>query len=489
MNDEKINTKNVYHSFMWKLLERVFSQGMNLVIQIVLARLLMPDDFGSLAIIVAVINYATIFVQSGLSTVIVQKEDMDKLDVSTLLTASLFVAGVLYGVLFFTAPYLAKYYEAPILTSALRVLALYLFLSAINAIQSAVLSRKMKFKAIFWRTIVTVPLSGAVSIILAYRGLGIWSLIALNLTNMLGVVIFMSLDKELRFPLRFSLNRAKKLYLFSSKVLLTSLITGFHDSFRSMVIGKKYAKEDLAYYDKAYTYSGYITLIINQSVSSVLLPTFSRQQDNELEIKRLSRRSIKISSFVMFPVLIGVSMICRPLVILVLSQKWADCVPFLMLFCILRIPGCITSVDKQVYYALGRSELNLYYELGLFATNIVTLLFTMRISTMAIAIGATIVEIIGAVATGVISAKTYKYYMHERISDLWKPLFNSAVMATLVWSVQYLKFGNSVTLIIQIIVGVIAYVFMAKVTKDENLWYLLNIIKKIVMKDGGQTND
>ena len=481
-NNETITKKKVVGSFLWKLMERLFSQGINLVVQIILARLLLPEDFGSLAIIVAITNYAAIFVQSGLATAIVQREEIDDLDISTLLTASLGITGIFYVILFFVSPLIANFYEIQELTWALRVLSLILFLNAINSVQTAVLSRKMQFRKLFLRTIVAVPIAGAVGIVMAYMDMGIWALVAHNLVNMAVIVIFMSFDKTLRFPLKFSFSRVKKIYAFSGKILLTSIVTGLHDTIRTMVIGKKYSSEDLGYYDKAYTYSNYITLIVNSSISSVLLPTFSRSQNDFGALKGMARRSIKLSAFIMFPVLVGAALICEPLVRLLLTEKWLPCVPYLVLFCFLRIPGCLLSVDRQVYYAIGRSGINLFYEIGLFILNIATLLVTMQYGVIYIAIGATAVEFLGGFLICCISHKTYGYTLWERCFDLFKPFMNTAIMAVCVWAAKFIPVGYFGGMLLQIFFGVLAYIGSAILLRDENFKYLLSTIKQTISK-------
>ena len=250
--DVEINRSKVTKSFFWKLSERLMSQGVSLLVQIVLARILLPEDFGSLVIIVAISNYANIFVQSGITTVIVQKKDLDKKDLSTLLTFSLAIAAFFYLLLFLGAPLLANYYNLSILCPSLRVMSLILFFNSFSAVQTGVLTRQMRFKKIFLCTIVAVLVSGIIGIIMALKGWGLWALIAYYLINIVVVVLFMNLDKDLRIPLGFSFAKFKVLFLFTGKVMLTSLVSSGHDLIRTMMIGKHYTSSELAYYDKGY---------------------------------------------------------------------------------------------------------------------------------------------------------------------------------------------------------------------------------------------
>ena len=475
--DVEINNKTVVNSMFWKLLERFFAEGINLVVQIILARLLLPEDFGYLAIIVAVVNYAAQFVHSGLATALVQKKDLEDLDISTLLSASLSVAAVFYIGLFFAAPAIMAYYETPTLLWPFRAQTAILFLNAITAIQTAVLSRQMRFKTLFIRSAIAIPISGAIGIGMAYMGFGIWALVAQSLSNALLVVLVMSIGSGLRFSLRFSWSHAKKLYAFSSKILLTTLVSGFGDFFRTMTIGKKYTSSDLGYYNKAYSYSGYITNVVNASITSVLLPTFSRKQTDPDALKAMARKSVRLTSFFMFPVLAGIFAIARPLVLVLLTEKWAEIIPFLMVFCILRAPGCLLAVDKQVYYALGHSEISFYYGIGFLAANLASLFITLPISALAIAIGATIIEVFGCCVYFVISSKVYRYRLAERLFDLWRPLLNSVLMALVLLVFSLLKISNLWLLICSIPLGIAIYIGLSILTRDPSVSDIIIILQ------------
>lgn len=478
-----INRSTVSKSFFWKMFERAMSQGINLVVQIVLARIILPDHFGSLAIIVALTNYANIFVQSGISTVIIQRNNLDKKDVSTLLTFSLAIATLFYIILFFSAPFIASYYQSEILCPSLRVISLTLFLNSINSVQTGLLTRQMKFKTIFYRSIIAVPVSGITGILMALKGFGLWALVAQTLVNMLCIVIFMSFDRNLRVPIFFSLSRFKQLFGFTSKIILTSLVAGGHDFIRTMLIGKKYSREDLAYYDKGYSYSSLVTLIVKQSIGSVLLPTFSREQDNTLKLKNMARRSVSLSNFILMPVLVAVAMMSKPLVLLLLTENWLACVPFLALFCFLRIPGNIIAVDNQVFYALGKSEINLFYEIGLFVLNVTVLLVTVRIGIMAIAVGALIVEFLGLFVICLISSKIYDYSFINRIADLWKTIFGSLIMAVGIYGVSLFNLKPFLLILVQMSVAVIIYLLMCRLTKNDNYHYCLSLIKEVLHRN------
>ena len=479
---ESVNKNTVLDSLWWKVLERFSSQFMNLVIQIVLARILLPEDFGSLAIINAIIVYCAIFVQSGLSTALIQKKELEKDDAPTLLTVSLSIALLLYIPLFFCAPLIADYYNLSSLVWPLRVEALILFLGAMNSIQTAIYQRRMAFKSLFFRSLLAVPISGIIGIVMAYQGFGIWSLVAQSILHYVIFILFMSLDPSARFGLGFSKNSAKALYSFSGKILLSNLVAGLGDTVRTMTIGKKYSRDQLAFYDKAYSYSSLVTQVVTTSMASVLLPTFSRSQDERTNLLRMSRLSVRLICFIMMPILIGVAVASEPLVVLLLSSKWAPSVPFLVIFCFLRLPCCVTTIDKQVYFSVGNSSIAMYYEIGLLIVNLSTLFITVRISIMAIAIGAMIVELLGNIVLCIVSSRVYNYTLKYRLTDIWRSALSASVMAAVGLSVYLLHLSHIWTLCLQIVLCVISYYIMSRLINKDILKYVTNIIKNKLLK-------
>lgn len=468
---------SIVNSFFWKMLERFTAQALNLIIQIVLARILLPEQFGSIAIISAIINYAAIFVQSGLATAIIQRKEITKDHSSTLLTTSLVIASLLYLLLFFIAPRISSFYEMPDLIWAIRVMALSLFLGAFNSVQTALFTREMRFKAIFFRSILAVPISGAVGIILALNGGGIWALVAQNLVNTIVIVIYMSFDRRAKVSFGFSLPAAKSLYSFTWKILASGLICNLSDTLRTMIIGKVYTKDNLAYYDKAYTYSGLLTQTIDTSIMGVLLPSFSKLHESPELLLSKARKSVQMTCFIMFPILLGACALAKPLIVLLLTEKWATCIPFFMLFCIFRLPVSIVMIDKQIFLAKGNSTIGLLFEVFLLIANVIMLLITVSISIKAIAYGAIIVQYLADFGIFLISSRFYQYSIIDRMKDMFMPFLSSVTMAGLMSMVLRLNLSNLHTIVIQLVIGSLTYIFISKLLKDASYYSICDIIR------------
>ena len=463
---------SIISSLFWKAGERLAVQGIGLFVQIILARILLPEDFACLAIINAILNYLGLFVYCGLSIAVVQKKNLTEKDLSTLTSISLFVALVIFAVLFFMAPLISDFYSVGDLVWPIRVMGISLFLYSFNSIQTGLLTRNMRFRTLFYRGLLATSISGLLGIVLAYSGFGIWALIAYSITNILLAVVFMNMIPDLRLKIGFSWKSAKELYSFSLKILGTNLISAGGDTIRTLTIGKTYSPNQLAFFDRGLAYSSLVTQVVNTSLSSVLLPAFSRSQDDISHLRQMSQRSVEMSSYIMIPLLVFVAIVAEPLVGIVLSEKWIPCAIYLSIFCILRIPGIVTSIDKQVFYALGKSQIGLYYEIGLLMANLISLCIMLPYGPFAIAIGFTIIEYLGNFVLCVIASKVYGYSIVDRLKGIMHPVFYSIALFAICYSVIFLHINYYYTLLIQLVLGTISYYLMSIITRDKNFMYI-----------------
>lgn len=477
----EFNKQSVAKAFMWKIVERLLTQGINFAVQIILARLIAPEDFGELAIIITIIDFITLFVNAGLSTYAVQKKDLDSGDIKTLFTASLLVALVGYIILFFSAGFIADFYESEGLLFELRILGIILFLNAIYSIQNALLVRGMQFKRAFIFTLISISISGVVGVFLAIRGFGIWSLIIHNLLNIAVLVFIMEINKKTRIQFGFNAKKAKDIYAFTYKILLTGLVSGLYDSLRTLTIGKKYTKEELSYYDKGATYSKYIYQLANHTVSSVLLSTLSKLQDDRERLKMASRKAVYYGATVVFPVMVGFACVSKSFVSVFLTDVWAFAVPFLSVFCILRLMSFLISIERQIYFSIGKTIIDLFYEMSLLVLNLSALLIFINYGMIYVAISALAIECTGYIGLTIVTKKCINYSLRERIIDLWKPSFCTVVMALCVMSISMLSLSPLKMLIVQIVIGVLTYTILSFIFKNELFFEIIRFFRKKTM--------
>ena len=294
------SSKTVITSILCKLMERFSSQIVSFVISIILARILSPNEYGIIAVILIFINLANVFIDGGLNTALIQKKDADQIDFSTIFWFSFFLSGVLYFVLFFSAPLIARVYNNEILVPVLRVLSLVLFAYSINSIQRAFISRHMLFKELFWVNAVAVVLSGALGIIMANNDYGVWALVAQSLTNPFICCTVMWFIIKWRPSFVFSLSRFQSLFDYGWKIFLSNFIIAVYEDIRGLIIGKVYQPSALAYFDRGKSLPSLLMTNVTASINTVLLPAFADEQDDVFRVKQMMRRAVQVSYLFVF---------------------------------------------------------------------------------------------------------------------------------------------------------------------------------------------
>ncbi len=485
MSDNKADTKkSIIQSLIFKFLERCGYQGIAFIVQIVLARILDPSDYGVLTLLTIFITISQVFVQSGFNTALIQRKDVTEKDYSSVFYLSLGIAVFLYGVLFVTSPLIADFYEMPQLKDVLRVLALILIPGAFNSIQNAKIAREMQFKKLMYCTIGAVIISGVVGIVMANMGFGVWALVGQQLSNQISICLLMLFVVKWRPMRAFEIKRIKVLFSFGWKLLCSGLIDAIYNELRSLVIGKKYNESTLGYYNRGKQFPQLIVNNINGAIQSVMLPALSKEQDNKERMKSMMRRSIVTSSFVIFPLVMGLAVVAEPLVSLVLTDKWLPCVPYLRVYCFTFAFYPIHTANLQALNAQGRSDQFLKLEVIKKSYGLVVLLISVLCfeSPLAIALGGAVTTLISCFVNAAPNNKFLNYSYFEQMKDILPSALISTVMGAIVYSITFLNLSSLLTLIIQIIVGMVVYPLIAWMLKLECFTYIISMIKNVVRK-------
>lgn len=460
-------------------MERGGSQGVQFLVQIILARLIAPEEFGIIALVTVFVNLAQVFVQSGFSTALIQKKDADELDFSSIFYLSLFIAGIMYTLIYFTAPLIAKFYDSSELTSVLRVLSLILFTGAFNSIQNAYVSRNLMFKKLFISTLGAILISGTLGIVAAYQGLGVWALVIQQLANQISITIIMWFTVQWRPHLIFSIERVKGLFSFGWKLLISSLLDVLYLDLRTLLIGRIYTPSTLGFYNRGEQFPRVIVNNINGSIQSVMLPALSAQQDNKMKMKSFMRRSIVTSSFLIFPMMVGMAVVAEPLVSVVLTDAWLPAVPFLQIFCVSYMLMPIHTANLQAINAMGRSDIFLKLEVIKKVLGLIVLAISLPFGVYAIALGQLLSGIISSFINAYPNKILLNYGYTEQVSDVLPSLALSAMMGIVVYAFNLLKIAIWRKLLIQVFIGTVVYILIAYLFKNESLFYLLNIMRDI----------
>lgn len=483
---EKNLTSKTLSSIIWKFAERISAQLVTMVVSIILARILMPEDYGIVAIVNIVITICNVFVSSGFGTALIQKKDADDVDFSSVFYANIVIALVLYIIVFFTAPLIAGFYENELLTPILRVMGIRLPIAAINSVQQAYVSRKMQFKKFFIATLFGTIISGIVGIVMAYNGCGVWSLVAQYLTNVCIDTIVLCFVVKWRPKLAFSWKKLKSLLSYGWKMLASGLLDTGYQELRSLIIGKKYSSADLAYYDQGKKYPALLATNINSSINSVLLSSMSKVQDDKVKIKQATRKSIQISSYLMLPCMVGFACIAEQFVHVVLTDKWMDAVPYIMMMCFVYAFYPIHTANLTAIQAVGRSDLFLILEIIKKVVGLASILISMWFGVFWIAFSAMITTIISSIVNAFPNKKLLNYSYLEQIKDLLPNLGISAVMGGIVYAMNYIPrlfhIPSVVLLILQIIVGIAVYILLSIITKNFGFTFIWGYVKKLFHK-------
>lgn len=474
-----VNGKTVIKNMSWKFAERITAQVVTFVVSIVLARILDPSDYGVVSLVTVFITIANVFVSDGLGSALIQKKEADALDFSSALYFNTLFSIFLYGILFIAAPFIARFFGEgyEILSPILRVLGLRIIVAAINSVQQAYVSRKMIFQKFFWATLFGTVASAFVGIWMAYHGFGAWALVGQYLTNTTvdTIVLAIVLGKKPIFA--FSFERVKKLFDYGIKILGSGLLVAVYTEVRSFIIGKVYTSSDLAYYDKARQFPSLFVNNIVATISAVLFPKMSSEQDDLEQVKATTKRSIWFTSYLMCPLMFGLAAVAESLVQLLLTDKWLPCVPLLQVLCITYLWQPIHSANIQAIKAVGRSDIILKLEIIKKSIEIVVLMAVMFISVDAIVISMSVNATLFVAVNALPVKKLLGYSLKEQIKDMVPSFIMAAIMAAAVWALNFLPISSFLVLIAQVGVGAALYIGMSHVTKNSEYRYLTSFAK------------
>lgn len=480
------NKKNssILSGLFWTFGERIIAQLVSLIVTIILARLLSPEHYGVISIVTVFITFCNIFVNSGFGSAVVQKKQSDDLDFNTAFVISLLLSIILYIIIFICSPFLADFYDMPLLTSVIRVMGLRLIIGALNNIQHAHIQKKMMFKKFFISTLFGTIISAFVGIALAFYGFGVWALVAQYLTNTVIDSIALLIVDDWKPKLSLSLKRAKYLFSFGWKILVTEIVYNLEGELRSLIVGKVFGSADLAYYDQGKKYPSLLVTNINSSINKVMLPAYSKEQDNKEKIKSMLRKSIQLGIFLLCPLLIGLAVVSNDFVRLFLTDKWLNAVPFIQIFCIIYLTRPLESSCHQALLAIGQSGIVMKIIIAINCIAIATIFIAVFVfkSVFMIAIGSLLSSFISITLFMKEANKYFKYTYKEQLSDIYKPILLSVLMGLIVWLVGIIKLPVWISLMLQIVAGAIVYIGISIIGKFESYLYIKNKLLSFMKK-------
>ena len=474
--------KETMSGLLWKFAERCGAQGVSFIVSIILARLLSPDDYGTIALVTVIIELLRVFVDSGLGTALIQKKDADDVDFSSVFFANLAICIVLYIGMFFAAPLISRFYGRFDLIPVIRTLGITLIISGIKNVQQAYVSKNMLFKRFFFSTLGGTLGGAVIGISMAYLGFGVWALVFQQLFQALADTCILWLTVKWRPKRKFSFKRLKSLFSYGWKLLISCLISTLYNNIRPLIIGKVYSSADLAYYNKGSQFPYTVVSNINTSIDSVLLPVMSKHQDDKSNVMSMTRRAITISSYIMWPLMIGLFVVSEPFVRLILTEKWLGCVPFMQIYCLTYGLEPIQTANLNAIKAMGRSDLIMKLEVIKKTCGIVILVIAIPHGVLAIGASVLVYTILASVINSFPNKKLLGYSYVQQIRDIIPSLLLAIVMGIVISPIALLPLGDFWILVLQVCSGAIIYLLLSKLlhfgSYEFIMGYLMSFIKK-----------
>lgn len=476
------NGQSITRSLFWKLCERFGAQVIQMVVSIVIARILEPTEYGSVSMLAIFINLATVFVESGLSSALIQKVDADDADCSAVFFYSMGMATLLYLLLFFCSPLIAAFYGMPHLETLLRGLALVLFPGAFNSLQISILSKRMEFKTQAKCSLASVAVAGVAGIALALMGYGAWALVAYQLGNKLLICLLLHVHLHWLPKLSFSVRNTLSLFRFGVKLLGANLVDTLYHNLESLIIGKKFSAATLAFSDKGKMFPLILIDNVDGAIQSVMFPSYALRQDDMPGLRKLLIKTISASTYLVFPLMVGLACAAEPLVWIILGDKWMGAVPFLMIYCAISSLFPFQTAGLQALNAIGHS--GDYFRvimakrlIGLGLLVAAALLFD---SPFAILGAAFVGEIVGTALSAIPLQITVGVSLAQQVRACLPNLGMAFVMGCAVYSITLCDLPYSLMLPAQVVVGAGIYALESVLLRNENFEMVKGIVIKMV---------
>lgn len=484
---KEVSKKQFIKGSIWKIIEQFSTKGVSLLVSIVLARLLSPEAYGLIALTVVFTNLSDILLDGGFSTALIRKKDVDDCDYSCVMVVSFSLATLLYVILFWGAPTIAKFYNEPQLISILRVIGLILFIQAFSAVRTAVVNRNMQFKLLFRCNFLGALISGVIGIVAAYMGMDVWALVIQRLLQLALSTLFLLISMKWKFHFRFDIRRLKEIFSFSIGVVTASLINYASGSIYSLVVGKKYSVSDLGYSDKGAQLPQQASLYTFGAMSSVLLPTLSSYQSDMEKFKRIVRKVFQMTSYMITPMMVGLALVSTEIIGILFTDKWLPAVPIMQANCIYYFATPFMLICVQIFFALGYSKYRVKTEIIRMILQVAGIMIfgvVFNCSIYQLAYVCAIVAVLSALVTYYEASKMINYTFGELLSDVIKPIAASVAMGLTIFGIGLLYekvspvHSRVLSLAIKVISGVIIYLLLSIALKIKGFYELKGLLKR-----------
>lgn len=462
---ENLKSK-VISSYIWKTAQTACTLGMTFIVQIILARMLTPEDFGTVAIASVFMTLANTVIETSFSSSIVQRETIDKETLSSIFYANLFLSIMLYALLFFSAPLIASFYEMEILVLILRIQGIRIIFSALHSIQSALLHRQMRYRQMFFASFGGAVLQGAVGILMAYLGMGVWALVMSTIIGYCFSGLLIMLISGWMPAAYFSFAKVREPLKYSSRVLITRVTDRLFLNIRTLAVGHIYNAEILGYFNKGFQFPSTVMTIVDGSVTSVSFTSLSKLQNDREKFLLTLRQYVQIIMFISLPMLAGMAMAAEPMVILLLTEKWRACIPFLQIICLthMLIPLNVKTIALE---SLGNSGLSMIIQLVSMTVSLILMFAASRFSAVIMVLSELISCVIRQIIIAAVSKKYLKYSVRDQIMDAGTALLPTLCMVLAVYFLNKVPAGSFCRLCLDVGGGILVFTAVCAATGNK----------------------
>jgi len=467
---------------IWTFAEKLGNQLISFGIGLILARLLIPEDYGLYGILLVFIAIGQTFVDGGFSSALIRKSNATASDYSTVFWFNLIVAILFYWILFFTANKISSFYNEPKLKLLAQIIGINIILNSLILIQKTILIKKFDFKTQARISFLATIIGGIFGIYLALIGMGIWSLVLQNISRTFIITCGLWIKSSWRPMLIFSRNSFKELFGFGSKLLASGLIYVLSENLYSIVIGKIYNIKSLGYYSRANQFQQLPVTSIYGTISAIAFPTLSELQDDNQKLKSASKSIIKLTAFILFPIMGILGVVAHPLVSIVLTEKWLPSVSLIQLLCIIGAFYPIHAINLEILKVKGRSDLFLKLEVLKQGLNVIVILVCYKFDVIGLVIGLLILNIVSFFINSFFSKKIINYGSIEQIKDLMVFILLTGTLILLLYGLSFIFKQNLLKLIILPLIGSAFYLTISYYLKLKEFMEIKRIFQILKLK-------
>ena len=474
--------QKTFSGFIWTFVEKFSIQGFAFIQGIVLARLLMPSDYGLISMVGILFSLSYCLRDSGFTTALVKKKERKDIDYSTVYVTNICLSLILTIILCASASFIAKFYNEPILQQIIHVNALLMFLQSFLAVQETKLTIQLEFKKKGIISITSTIITGLATIVLAFMGYGVWALIYPNFISLIIRAIFYYHYQHWFPGVSFSYKSCKEFFSFGSKLLVSSILDIIYNNIYPIVIGKKFSANDLGYYTRADGYAALPSMTITGMLTRVTFPVLCQIQDDEKRLEQAYRRLLRVSAYVVFPCMIGLTVLARPLVITIITEKWENSIIYLQLLCFSLMWYPIHAINLNLLQVKGRSDLFLRLEVIKKIIGICILCISIPLGLIYMCIGRIFSSIICLIVNSYYTGKLIHVGFLIQIKDLLPTLFYSFSMGSIIWICNQFISSLYLQIIVGTLVGITYYITISWMNKSTELDYIIFLLRQNVFK-------